>query len=97
MDKPTHYLCKTGHSLSCKNKLETAFVSYLKTLDRKLICVENIQKLQDEIQEETFHLNALHYRCKPLSIQFYRSGDDKHFHITFYTIDFKILDAFFYA
>ncbi|RZL31294.1 MAG: hypothetical protein EOP00_35250 [Pedobacter sp.] len=77
-----------------KNNLELAFVAYLKTLDGILISVKNIQKLQDQIEEEAIHLNALHSRCKPLSVKFYRPGNDKHFAITFYTIEFKILDAF---
>lgn len=94
-EKPSHYLCKVGHSLTAKNNLERSFVDFLKKLDGKLISANSLEQLQDEISEEALHLNTLHSRCKPLSIQFYRPGVDKHFALTFYTIDFKILDAFF--
>lgn len=94
MDKPTHYLCKTGHCLSCKNKLEAAFVEYLKGLNGNLVLSVEIEKLKYKIKAKSIELNKAYNRCKPLKIEFYRMRTDLHFSISFYTIDFKIFDAF---
>lgn len=92
--KPTHYLCIAGHSLSTKNKLDTAFQAYLKSLSGKLVLENDIAKLQAEIIHKSQELCKEFPRCTPINISFYRNGGNESFLLSgFYYIDFKIWDA----
>jgi hypothetical protein len=95
MENPTHHLCIAAYSLATKNKLESSFVDYLKSLDGRLIAHEHLERLKEEIRNKAIDLNSIHPRCKPIKVSFWRPGTDKAEVLSdFYTLKFEIRDAF---
>ena len=95
MSQPTHHICLAGHTLTAKNALETAFTTYLKSLNGKLILTADLNALQIEIIAKSVALNAEFKRCKPLKIDFWRARSHTSYKIGgFYTVNFTIHDAF---
>lgn len=75
----THYYLDAGYSTQPKNKLETAFVEYLKTLNGLLVEANLLDDVMFDINTEVKEMNETHSRCKPLNIRISKVvADDKH-------------------
>lgn len=93
--KPTHYFVYTGHSTQTKNKLQEEFMTYLRSLQGKLIYAKDLHKLKQEISNKAVELNEKYKRCQPLIILFTDLYTKNGFMINgFYFLQFQIIEAY---
>lgn len=93
----THYLLTVKYGTKANNKLCEDIYNDLKTKDRNLIKVDQLNKLKEAILLIVDRYNAIHIRCKPVRASWFEMGRQDTFHtlslslngLTF--IDVKIL------
>lgn len=90
---PTHYYLDFGHSTQPKNKLEAAFVEYLKTLNGLLVEAKSLDDVMFDINTEVKEINETHSRCKPLDIRITRLASLEHYSLFGCCANFSIKPA----
>lgn len=74
------YLAYKTYSTQAKNPLDKAFETYLDSIDRTLIENNRIEDFLNEIEQEYKSLSAIHNRCKPRILSFYRKYTEVNLH-----------------
>jgi len=91
-NNPSHLFVYVGHSTQTKNKLQSEFGDYLKSLSGKVVKYEQRGDLIAQIISQSKVLNEKHKRCAPLNIGFSNIHTKQGMMITgFYFLIFQIL------
>lgn len=63
----TYYLGNVYQFLSPKNKLEKAIQDFISTYHREIYAETEIERIKENIIDETYTLNTLHKMCRPVN------------------------------
>lgn len=92
--KATHFYTYVGHGTMTKNKLQSDFDQYLKSIEGVLITSNQLNDFKKQIKDKSVELNAKYPRCTPLVISFSELYTNNGFMIGgFYYLTFQLLAA----
>ena len=74
------YLVELTHELAAKNKPQLEIINYLKSdIHRMLIDKEKVKPLAETIVQKIRNIEALHPRCKPITVHYTEFTNDRDF------------------
>jgi len=87
----THYYFDKGFCTSLKNNLQKEAKTYLESLDKSVICAEDLEEAKKVILDSLEQINKNHPRCKPLKPYWDNHEKNHTFYLAgFYEVTFHL-------